>query len=325
MSRVLDSSNSFWNDLRTNLISKLLSIFNLFSGSNYYINIIFYNFLILFGCFSIYRVFQKIFPQQKLLLIFPVFLLPSFLYYTSGIHRDGLILLGIGLCIYNLFYAIRVDHFSLKRIMGIILGLGIIFLFRNFVFIPFLPAIAAWLIVEKFKRYALQTFTIIYLVFILLFFNIGRLHPRLDLPKYVSDRQLQFVVLSDGTSAVPVNPLFPNFRSFMNNAPQAINHSLFRPYVTETPDLIQLPASGEILFYELIFLVFVFFRNKETLDPFVYFGIFFAFSMLLIIGYTVPIFGAISRYRSLYFPFLIIPMLSLINWENLRTFLHIKK
>ena len=149
----------------------------------------------------------------------------------------------------------------------ILLGLGIIFLFRNFVFVPFLPAILAWIFAEKFRKYALQTFTIIYLIFIILFFNVGRIHPRLDLPKYVSDRQLQFVALSGGSTAVPVNPLFPNFRSFMNNAPQAFNHSLMRPYITETPKLIQLPVSIEILLYEIIFLVFLFFRSQAKYRP----------------------------------------------------------
>lgn len=325
LSRVLDAENSFWNDLRSNLIAKLLSVFNIFSNCNYYINNIFFNFLIFFGVFSIYHVFHKIFPTRKLLLIIPVFLLPSFLYYTSGIHRDGLILLGIGLSVYGLFFAIRVDRFSISRMVLILLGLGIIFLFRNFVFVPFLPAILAWIFAEKFRKYALQTFTIIYLIFIILFFNVGRIHPRLDLPKYVSDRQLQFVALSGGSTAVPVNPLFPNFRSFMNNAPQAFNHSLMRPYITETPKLIQLPVSIEILLYEIIFLVFLFFRRRQNTDPFIFFSIFFALSMLLIIGYTVPIFGAIARYRSVYFPFLLTPLICMIEWKKISEQFHIRK
>jgi len=53
----MESSGSYWNDTRSNLIVKLLSVFNIFSGKNFYINTLFYNFLIFFGAVSLYKVF----------------------------------------------------------------------------------------------------------------------------------------------------------------------------------------------------------------------------------------------------------------------------
>jgi hypothetical protein len=47
--------------------------------------------------------------------------------------------------------------------------------------------------------------------------------------------------------------------------------------------------------------------------------------MFLIIGYTIPILGAIVRYRSIYFPFLLVPIICLTNWKQLKYFLHIYK
>src|SRR5438045_6410631 len=125
-----------------------------------------------------------------------------------------------------------------------------------------MPSITAWLIAEKNKKYIVHTYITVYLFFILLFFGLGRLHPSLDLPQYVSTRQIAFVEISKGSqSAINVNPLFNHFRSFLNNSPQALNHSLMRPYLTEKFTLLYLPPSIEIFIYELLFLIFLLFRS----------------------------------------------------------------
>ena len=100
----LDITDSFWNNLRSDLIIKMLSIFNIFSRGNFFINTIFFNFLVFFGSVSLYKVFISIFPFKKKLLIFSLFLLPSLIYFTGGIHRDGLIFLGLSIFIYNAFF-----------------------------------------------------------------------------------------------------------------------------------------------------------------------------------------------------------------------------
>jgi hypothetical protein len=38
---------------------------------------------------------------------------------------------------------------------------------------------------------------------------------------------------------------------------------------------------------------------------------------LLSIGFTVNFLGAIVRYRSIVLPFLLVPVISLINWERI--------
>jgi hypothetical protein len=42
---------------------------------------------------------------------------------------------------------------------------------------------------------------------------------------------------------------------------------------------------------------------------------------LLLIGFTVNFLGAIVRYRSIILPFLLVPIISLINWERIYSIL----
>jgi hypothetical protein len=68
----------------------------------------------------------------------------------------------------------------------------------------------------------------------------------------------------------------------------------------------------------LCFLLFIFFRKRSEVDqPFVLFCLFFSFSVLLTIGYTVNFLGAIVRYRSLVLPLVVAPMLALTDWQRI--------
>jgi hypothetical protein len=319
------NSNVLWNNLSKMLMIKMMSVFDIFSRGNFFINIIFYNFLAFFGPVAFYRIFINLFPGQKKMLLIGLFFLPSLLYFSTAIHKDGLIFLGLGICCYHLFYMMR-EGASIKRILCLFIGFSILLLLRNFVLITLIPAMTAWLIAEKNRKFAFPVFTIVYLFFIILFFNARRLHPALDLPKYVSTRQIAFVEIANKSqSAVNVNSLYPTFSSFLTSFPQALNHSLIRPYITETTTLLYIPAAIEIIIYEILLLIFLLFRRDQKPDPFISFGIFFSLSMFLMIGYTIPILGAIVRYRSIYFPFLVIPVLCYIDWNKVKAAIHLKK
>lgn len=317
----LETNNSYWNDTRSNLIIKMLSIFDIFSGKNFFINTLFYNFLVFFGIVALFKVFIKIFPSSVNQLIIGIFILPSALFFSAMIHRDGLILLCVSMVIYHSFFLMTNRNNVLwKRISLIIIFLLLILLLRSFVFITLIPALLAWIIAKRKPKYAFVSFITTYIIIAALFFNSGFISPKTDLPQYVSERQIEFVKISkQGASTININPLYPNFRSFLNNAPQAFNHSLMRPYLTEIKSFVYIPFAIEILLFEIIFLLFLFFRKKITyVDPLIYFCIFFSSTMFMVIGYTIPIMGAIVRYRSIYFIFLMIPFFCLTDWKYLR-------
>ena len=100
VSKFFETNDSYWNDLKGNIFIKILSVLNIFSFGHYYVNVIFYSFITLFGAIAIYRVMSDVFPGRKQIILLATFLVPSFLYWTSGIHKEGLIFTGISLVIY---------------------------------------------------------------------------------------------------------------------------------------------------------------------------------------------------------------------------------
>ena len=324
---VLQFYNSFWNDLKTNLFVKFISVLDFASGGNYYTNVILYNFLVFFGCIALFRVFKQIFADKNFLVITGVFLLPSALLFGSTIHKEGLIMAAIGLLFFSLFNVFNNNKITYKGATAISMSLLVIFLFRSYLVVLLVPALASWYLSSRYKYNMIPITSIIYVVFLLLFFNFNRFVPSADLPFLVVQKQQDFFALETAKSYVFTSKLSPNAGSFLNNLPQALAHSLGRPFLTDyTLSFPLIFFAIEIFFYQLLFLIFVFFRKEiPKINPFVCSTIFFAVSVLLIIGYTVPVIWAIIRYRSIYMPFLIIPLLCKINWIKFLSFVQSKK
>ena len=114
VSKFFETTDSYWSDLKGNVFIKILSAFNILSLGNYFINVVFYSLITLFGPIAIYRVMKDAFPGKKIAVLFATFLVPSFLYWTSGIHKEGLIFAGISLIIYSIYFGTKEKKFGFK-------------------------------------------------------------------------------------------------------------------------------------------------------------------------------------------------------------------
>ena len=314
------SDNSYWNDLKGNLFIKVLSIFNVFSTGNYYINVIFYSFITFFGPLAIYRVMSDVVPSGKLPVLLSTFLVPSFIYWTSGLHKEGLIFTGISLIIYAIYFGTKEKKWGIKRIASLVIGLLLLLTLRNFVFLIMIGAIMAWLLANRKPKYGLAIFAGTYFVFVVLFFTLRYIDPGLDLPQAVVDKQKAFLQLSPGNSTIPTTELSPSAGSFLKNIPQAVNLSMIRPFPSDVNHILSLAAAIEIDVLLFLFIIFLLWRKRESRPSnLVLFCVFFSLSLLLAIGFTANNLGAIVRYRSVVIPLLIIPIVARIDWKRIES------
>ena len=315
--KFFDSTNSYWNDLKGNFFIKVLSILNILSFGHYYVNVIFYSFISLFGPLAIFRVMNDVFPGKKIAILLATFLIPSFIYWTSGIHKEGLIFLGLGLIIYGIYFSLKERKATAKRISMILMGLLTLLVLRNFLLFIILPALLSWFLAARWPKYSIFVFSTVYIVFITLFFTSRYVFPQFDFPQAVVTKQQDFLKLKGG-SAVPMNELEPTAISFLKNIPQAINLSTIRPLPGDVNHILSLAAAVEIEILLLLFLLFLFFRKSNVQSKeLIYFCVFYGFSVLLTIGFTVNNLGAIVRYRSIIIPLIIIPLVAQIDWKRI--------
>jgi hypothetical protein len=310
--------NSYWNDLKSNVPVKLMACMNVITNNSYYTNIIIFNFIFLVGLVALFKMFNQICPGKKWLLIIGIFLLPSTLFWCSGVHKDGLILSALGLLAYNFYKLLRSEDAYFKRIVIVVLCIVFIFPLRNYVSLALIPALFCWAISYRWYRKSLLIFSTVYSVGVAFFFVAPQIHPSLNFAQFIVDKQAEFRQL-DGSSEIFVQELEPTFSSFVKFFPSAIDMALFRPHVTEIKNFSYMPAICEILLMIFLAILCLFYRDKSIKvdKPTILFCIFLGLSLLLIAGYTITFSGAIVRYRSVVFPFLITPLLCAVDWKSM--------
>ncbi len=307
---IFASENSYWNDLKSNIPVKLLAVMNVLTNDNYYANIILFNFLFFIGLIALYKVFIKYAPQKKWEIIIGVFLLPSTLFWCSGIHKDGLILSSIGCIIY------LVDKKNLSILNVITTGLAslLVFSLRNYLLIALFPAIFCWLLSKKYKDHTLKIYLSFYSIGLVLFFAIPFFINSLNPLTILAEKQKEFLQLSGGSSVIS-EPLIPTIKGYIAYFPSAFDIAFLRPHINEISNTAYIPAIAENLLLYLMVVVCLFTTRKKIKgSAFFLCLIFFSLSILLICGYTITLTGAIVRYRSIALPFLITSLLCLSKW-----------
>jgi hypothetical protein len=290
-----------------------MAVINVFTNSSYYTDIIFFNFLFFFGLVALFKLLNHIFPHNKLCIIAGIFLLPSSLFWCSGIHKDGLILSATGVIIYSLYKGF-INRFSIKKTSSILLCMLIIFSLRNYVFFALLPAIAAWWLCEKYPGRSIKIFGIVYLIGIAFCIIIPSLIPSINVFSFISNKQHEFLLL-EGGSKVSMPKLLPTLTNFVSFFPYAVDMAFLRPHFNEIQNISYLPAIAEnLLVLFLLVLTMVRINKKIRLEPVIFALLFFSISIMLLCGYTVPFSGAMVRYRSVVLPILVTPLLCLTNF-----------
>jgi len=303
---LFDDKQSYWNDIKDEIMVKLMAITNLFTGNNYYANIIWFNFIFFLGLMAFYRLMRIFYPDKYYLLLAVVFLWPSFLFWCSGIHKDGLIFSILG----GIFFCFHHWLNGQKRLLNtllILLGIAGIFLLRNYMALGLLPALATGVVFHTFPQKKWWLLGIMIGAGILVLAYGKHLHPSLNIPAYFAEKQSQFKTLQGG-SAIETVPLQPDFSGMMTALPSAMDIGFLRPHLNEKRITSHI-SSLEILLFWLVFLIGLIKTRTTQQPPVVVATWLFAVMVLIIIGYTVNFSGAVVRYRALVLPFLLAPVI----------------
>lgn len=304
---LFSGENSYWNDLKSNVPVKLMAVMNLLTNYSYWTNIILFNVLFIVGLVALFKLCNQLFPGKKLLIIWGLFLLPSTLFWCSGIHKDGLILSATGVLIYCIYKCLEDKPTIGKSLIIIVSGL-LIFSLRNYVLLALIPAVFCFFLSKKYPLKTGIIFLVVYTTGVILFFVVPLIVPALNFPGFIASKQQEFLRLDAGSVTV-TESLVPTLRGFISFFPKAIDMAFLRPHITEARNFSYIPAAAEIILLFGLVLATIFLRDRNQERIFTFFLVVFALSILLIAGYTIPFTGAIVRYRSFALPFLITPLL----------------
>jgi len=308
------TSHSYWNELRNNIIIKLLALINFISFGNYYINALFINVFAFLGSIGFYRMLAHLYKEKNNLLIFCSFLIPTTIYFSAGIHKDAIVFGALGLYSYALYFMAE-EGFSYKKLILFISSFLMLVLMRNFLLLALIPATIGFILS---KKYRISHFKILVAFFILSTITIviaENIFPKFQPLQIITQRKIDFDQLKLANSQLDSFDLKPTMSSFLNNSPTAINHGFLRPYIWETQNIFSFLLSVELFIFEILILMWLFFClkyghfKKQQFQPFLFYMLLLALIMIITTGFIVPNYNSIARYRSLFLPYLITPIL----------------
>jgi hypothetical protein len=375
--------NLLLND--AHIIIRFNAFVRLFSMGNYFTHMLIMCFLAFIGLCWIYKFIFPFVKEWKFLPAGIIFLLPSVLFWSSGVMKEGLMLFGLGMLVYHSF------HFPTnkkwKRITWMICGTILLFLTKFYVLAALIPSLPAAIWVMKKKGSAFLKFSIAIVICFFLGYSVRWINPIHDPLKLLSQKQNEFVRSTSGgiylvnDSVVAVfdgdkrndlikqndgiykikkgadyfyMEIYTNFKdtfyvkgsndnseykilndlpragSFMNSdllqptlssflfsTPLAFSHVLLRPYLWEGKNPMLLFPALENLFFIFLLLLAIFFRGKISSPEIFWFCLTFSLLLLLVMGLTTPVLGALVRYRIAAQPFLYFSVLMCIDREKL--------
>lgn len=307
-----------FNDNRT--IMRFNAIVCLVSRGNIFIHIVMMAFLSFLGCFVLFKAFAKMLKTNRFLLLFASFLVPSCLFWTSGLMKEGLMMFSVGFAFY---FLIKIyNRFNIFHLFGFILSSALIFASKIYVLPAFLPAVLFLFISKRMKiKYQLITFCSILAISAILVIFSGKILGY-DIIQTISGKQNDFInyisLQEDPGSTYNLTRLSPDIVSFIKLIPEGLVNSFFRPFPSEINSAFMLFSFLEIVLFCLIaVMAIIFFRkpDAETLR-FVLFSAMFILFLYVVVGVYTPNTGSIVRYRTPALPFLVAMMFALVDWEK---------
>jgi hypothetical protein len=317
---------SVLNDSHT--IIRFNAFVRLFSFEYYNVHTVFMCFLSLIGLTAIYKTFVTHLSDKKNALFFIVFLLPSVLFWSSGVLKEGIIFFSLGLLIYYFNKLFEFKAVFFVGTMAFLLGFS-----KFYIWLSILPGLVFLFWATKSgQKNATLKFVIVMVTLGILGFNIEKIIPIQSPLVTLSQKQIEFNRLASGemtdatgkvipiaNSAIQINKLEPTFISFISNAPAAFVNVLFRPFIWEMKSIMILMAGFEnmlILFIIVLCLFFIKPIKSIAWIP-VLFCLSFVIIQFVVIGETTPIIGAIARYKTPALPFLLISFLLILDAQKI--------
>ncbi|MBE7442325.1 MAG: hypothetical protein HS119_07730 [Flavobacteriales bacterium] len=311
----------------SHIIIRFNAFVRLFSMGNIYVHNVFINFISLLGLTALFKFFKPFFTAKTRVLFYAIFLIPSVLFWGSGLLKESFILFGLGFILLSLQQLFI--HFKWYYLFLIVLSFIILLYTKYYVLAALILPLSSYLIYNKIMRNKLiisYLFAFILLLSLAFIAWISKGVNPFDLIVSKHQEFFRFNTIYPSNSSFKM-PYLIDWWSVIKHAPNAWVNTLIRPYLWESKSPFVLISSLENLIFIGLLILAMLFPNRKNVNWFyVVFCLSFVMVLFSIIGLTIPIFGALVRYKVPGLPFLAIALLFLIDTDLLKTkFTFLKK
>jgi hypothetical protein len=304
------------NDNR--LIIGFNAVANLFSFGSIHTNSALANFISFSGLVALYKFgLNHVHKINTLWLKLGIFLMPSVLFWGSGLNKEVLLLPVLGFFLYFFDKIIAGNHLSIKQILMFAATLVLLLWLKVYVFILLIPCLIAYFLSAKIKSIRTELiFIAIPAILLAIVLVAAWVFPQFDPILKLTERQnffMTFSVLVGAGSIIHEVYLEPNIGSILAYAPQALLNVLVRPHFFDNLNpLIIMAVSENILIAGMLATIVFYALKKKKLSRIQCLGISFTLLLFVFIGLTTQVYGTLVRLKIPALPLLWISFLSIL-------------
>lgn len=376
-----------YNDNHT--IIRFNALVMLFSFGSFLTHTVFMCFISLWGLTALYRAFSAYLAGKTKALFVSVFLLPSVLFWGSGVLKEGILLFALGFLVYSFFGLFIHRRKIVLNTLMLFLSVSLLLINKQYLLAAAAPALLCFLLVEKLN--IARPFLFYVAVYVTGFAAVYALSltREQDLAEMLALKQRDFnalakggVFLQNGREFVRVAPdkkeyldtldaktfkirpgsrymywknenlndtlyvsnstdtstyklvwdlpqagstiglpaLEPNLFSLIKTAPRALYNALAKPGLLTSKSMLERVSAIENTAVILFLLLCAAWSRRGVNKNLFSLCFFIALAILLLIGYTTPVAGAIVRYKVPVLPFLLLCGVIVFDTARLKIF-----
>lgn len=218
--------------------------------------------------------------------------------------------------------------------MVLLISLYLIFSIKKFILQAYLPAVILWIVAKNISRVPSLVARMMIVPFMAGLIAYSAYYSVIKVgegdSKYSVDKLAETVKVTaydirywsgrEAGSGYSLGELDGSFGSMVKLAPQAINVSLFRPYLWEVKNPLMLLSALEATFF-LFFTLYVLAKKRlrffqALADPNIIFAYTFSLSFAFAVGVSTFNFGTLARYKIPLLPFFATALILTYNHLN---------
>jgi hypothetical protein len=318
------TSQMYWyDDAPSYAVARIAALFGLLNGTTYIPIALLFAYVCYTGIWAMFKTFVRIYPHMHKGLAIAFLFIPSTFVWGSAIFKDTICMFSLGWLTYCAFRIFVDRDFSVRNILLLVVSFYLIAIIKVYIIMAFLPALSLWVILTYSgrirsvqMRWVASIFMIGIVVTGLLFFS--RQYAQ-ELNEYSLENitkkaqktaeWITHVSEVEEGSGYNIGTMDGTLGGMLSKFPQAVNVSLYRPYLWESrKPIIFLSAMESTAFLVLTLMTFYKRGIGKTFkrifnDPNLLFFFIFTLIFAFAVGISTGNFGSLSRYKIPCLPF----------------------
>jgi hypothetical protein len=317
----------FFRDSSSYTIIRIAGFFDLFTFSSYSATAVCFAVISFIGSWMLFLTFYSNAKQYHRWIAIAVLFVPSVCFWGSGLLKDTITLAALGVATYLIKQTFVHKRLGFFNVFFLLLSFYTLFAIKKYILLCFLPAVVLWAFMRNLNTLNSKVLKLMMLPVVLLtavvigYFSVIQVSKddqrynvnTLGQTAMITAYDIAFQTGRDAGSTYTLGELDGSMASLISLAPQAINVSLFRPYIWEVNNPLMLLSSLESIVLFLL-TIYVIFRCGRYLagsltDPDVIFCLVFSLTFAFAVGVSTYNFGTLSRYKIPLIPFYLLGLI----------------